>query len=310
MSSINDLLGIMLQLRDPENGCPWDVEQDLASIAPYTIEEAYEVADAIARGDAQDLKQELGDLLFQVVFHTQMAKEQGWFDFEDVVQAISDKMTRRHPHVFGDANVRTATEQAEAWEAQKARERSDKGLDNSILDDVPVSLPALTRAVKLQKRAARVGFDWPEYEAVLAKAEEEWGELLEALHINTRFPLEGEPMAPDVIRGRGEGAKQEIPPQDSTVGFGSVSSAPPQKESDKLGHDAIEEEFGDVLFTFANLARHLGIDPEAAARTANAKFERRFKYIEQSAGKLKKSLKEMSLEEMESLWRKAKHDVR
>lgn len=179
-SKIDGLLEIMEKLRSPDDGCPWDVEQTFRTVAPYTIEEAYEVADAIERSDLTALKDELGDLLFQVVFHAQMAKEEGAFDFADVAVAISDKMIRRHPHVFGGAKYRSAEEQIHAWESQKAEERASKGVQ-SLLDDVSIGLPGLTRAVKLQKRAARVGFDWTEPEAVLDKVVEETRELTEAM---------------------------------------------------------------------------------------------------------------------------------
>ena len=178
--NITALLDVMARLRSPDGGCPWDLEQNFRTIAPYTVEEAYEVADAIERGDMGALKDELGDLLFQTVFHAQMAKELGLFSFEDVTEAITDKMIRRHPHVFGDEIMRSAEEQTDAWEAQKARERAEKGAD-SLLDDVPAGLPGLTRAVKLQKRAARVGFDWTDAKDVLAKIAEETGELHEAM---------------------------------------------------------------------------------------------------------------------------------
>jgi tetrapyrrole methylase family protein/MazG family protein/ATP diphosphatase len=175
---IDRLLAIMSRLRDPKDGCPWDREQTFASIAPYTVEEAYEVADAIERGDLSDLKDELGDLLFQVVFHARMAEEQGDFRFDDVVNGLCDKMVRRHPHVFADVNFADQTEQTAAWEAQKAEERAAKGAHRAgVLDDVPASLPGLTRAVKLTKRAARVGFDWPDLQSVMAKLHEEIGEL-------------------------------------------------------------------------------------------------------------------------------------
>lgn len=177
---ISDLLEVMARLRSPEGGCPWDLEQDFRTIAPYTVEEAYEVADAIERDDMAALKDELGDLLFQTVFHAQMAKEAGLFDFNDVVAAITDKMVRRHPHVFADADLRTADEQTDAWEKQKAEERAAKG-DESLLADVPVGLPGLTRAVKLQKRAARVGFDWTDAKDVLDKISEETRELAEVM---------------------------------------------------------------------------------------------------------------------------------
>ena len=175
-SPIQRLLDIMARLRDPQGGCPWDVEQTFATIAPYTVEEAYEVADAIERNDLRDLKEELGDLLFQVVFHSRMAEEQGAFAFDDVVMAVADKLERRHPHVFGDAGERTTSEQNLAWEAIKAEERKGKA-KHGVLDDVPVGLPALTRAVKLTKRAGRVGFDWPSTREVFAKLTEEVAEL-------------------------------------------------------------------------------------------------------------------------------------
>jgi nucleoside triphosphate diphosphatase len=179
--SIDRLLAIMSRLRDPRSGCPWDREQSFASIAPYTIEEAYEVADAIERSDMQDLKSELGDLLFQVVFHARLARECGAFDFDDVVNAISEKLERRHPHVFGDATIATTEEQNAAWEAHKRRERAARDSNASALDDVPLGLPALTRATKLGKRASAVGFDWPGIDGVLDKIEEEIRELREAL---------------------------------------------------------------------------------------------------------------------------------
>lgn len=182
--ALDALLQIMVHLRDPDTGCPWDVEQDFNSIAPYTIEEAYEVADAIERRDYRDLKDELGDLLFQVVFHSQMAREAGHFQFQDVAHAIADKMIRRHPHVFADATERTSDSQTIAWEDQKAAERAAKGQASSILDDLPLALPALLRASKLTKRAARVGFDWPDATAVFDKLDEELGELKEAIDEN------------------------------------------------------------------------------------------------------------------------------
>ena len=229
---IFQLLEIMRRLRDPVGGCPWDLEQTFATIAPYTVEEAYEVADAIERGDLGDLRDELGDLLFQTVFHAQMAQEQGEFDFADVAQAICDKMLRRHPHVFGQADGRTSAEQTDAWEVIKAGERAAKGKAASLLDDIPASLPAMTRAVKLTKRAARVGFDWPNTCEVLAKLREELAEL-------------------EVEIDAGDQAKAR-------------------------------EELGDLLFVVANLARKLDIEPEDALRSANAKFARRFSYIERS----------------------------
>ncbi len=257
LSGMQRLLAIMARLRDKDTGCPWDVEQTFSTIAPYTIEEAYEVADAIDRGDLADLKDELGDLMFQVVFHSQMASEAGDFTFEDVIEAISNKMIRRHPHVFGDADERDAEEQTKAWEAQKASERAARGdQDTSVLADLPIALPALKRAGKLTKRAARVGFDWPHVDQVFDKLDEELGELKAAI------------LAGDQAH--------------------------------------IAEEMGDVLFVVSNLARKLGVEPENALRDANAKFERRFRYIEQNVEKAAPSLEEASLEAMEELWLEAK----
>jgi len=252
------LVEIMARLRSPGDGCPWDLEQSFATIAPYTVEEAYEVADAIERGDLADLKEELGDLLLQVVFHARMAEEQGAFGFADVAEAISAKMVRRHPHVFGEARRRSAGEQTEAWEAIKAEERASKArtATPSLLDDVPVGLPALTRAVKLSRRAARVGFVWPSAAEVLAKLREEVAEL------------------------------------EAEVAAGDVGKA--------------QDELGDVLFVCANLARELDIDPEAALRGTNAKFMRRFKYIEAELAARGSSPEQSDLAEMDALWNAAK----
>jgi len=250
----------MARLRDPNKGCPWDMAQNFASIAPYTIEEAYEVDDAIRRGDMADLRAELGDLLFQAVFHSQMADEAGYFDLSDVVHGISEKMIKRHPHVFGDGSVEDADAQTSAWEARKAAERTERaaaeGRLPSALDDVPIGLPALLRAHKLQKRAARVGFDWPDAAPVLDKIEEEIGELREALTA---------------------------------------------KDSEHIA-----EEYGDLLFALSNLARHLTLDPEESLRNANAKFERRFKAMENNAQAESKNFADMSLEDQEELWQKIK----
>jgi len=254
--SIPRLLEIMARLRDPQGGCPWDLEQDFRSIAPYTLEEAYEVADAIERGDLDDLKDELGDLLLQVVFHAQMAREQGAFDFDDVVGAICDKLVRRHPHVFGGASVESAAAQTEAWERLKAGEKAARGRAG-VLDDVPVGLPALTRAAKLGRRAARVGFDWPDAMGPRRKVDEELAELDSA------------------VAGAEEG-------------------------------DAVEAEFGDLLFALANYARHLGIDPEAALRRSNQKFIRRFHHIERCAAESGTALEEAGLERLDAWWEDAK----
>ncbi len=251
---MRQLLDIMQRLRDPENGCPWDVQQDFGSIAPYTIEEAYEVADAIARDDMTDLKDELGDLLFQVVFHAQMASEQGSFDFNDVNQAVCDKMLRRHPHVFADLEINDAKHQTRVWEDYKAEERKQKG-ENSLMDGIPVGMAELQRSVKLQKRAARVGFDWARAAPVLEKFTEELDEIRAAMVTGDR--------------------------------------------------DAMEDEVGDLLFTATNLARHLDIDPGSALRRGNAKFERRFRAMEDAAGGYA-GLEEMAPECLEDLWQKVK----
>jgi ATP diphosphatase len=261
------LIEIMRRLRTPVTGCPWDLEQTFATIAPYTLEEAYEVADAIQRGDLDDLKEELGDLLLQVVYHAQMAGEQHAFDFGDVVEAITTKMIRRHPHVFGDEAARSAGVAKGFWEKAKAAEKAAKlpsgvqaNAHKGVLDDVPLPLPALTRAVKLQSKAARVGFDWPGLGPVLAKMQEELHELDHAL--------------------------------------------------DEGHRDKVEEEFGDLLFVMANVARHLKIDPESALRSANGKFERRFRHIETQLASLGKKPEDSTLEEMDSLWDEAKANER
>ncbi|HRW28606.1 MAG: nucleoside triphosphate pyrophosphohydrolase [Alphaproteobacteria bacterium] len=261
MDNIKTLLKIMETLRDPKDGCAWDVEQTFKTVAPYTIEEAYEVAEAIENNDMDGLKDELGDLLFQVVFHARMAEEAGFFNFSDVVAAIADKMIRRHPHVFADENFRNAEEQTIAWEEQKAKERAEKK-QASILDGVTIGLPALTRAVKLQKRAARVGFDWPETSQVIDKLNEEMTELSEELVKN------------------------------------------------KQDKDKIEEEFGDMMFVYANLARHLKIDPEEALRRANHKFTKRFNKIEQYIENEEKNIDQYTLDELDRLWEKAKETER
>ena len=270
---IDRLLAIMVALRTPGSGCPWDLEQTFETIAPYTIEEAYEVADAIARGDIADLEDELGDLLLQVVYHAQIAQEAGHFGFDDVASAISNKMVRRHPHVFGSEEERGVAPEKGFWERIKAAERADKAkraraagatvepaASASKLDDVPLALPAMTRALKLQGKAARVGFDWPALGPVLDKMKEELGEL------------------------------------DSALASGK--------------HDDVVDEFGDLLFVMVNVARHLGIDPETSLRRSNTKFERRFRRIEQLLATDGRRPEESSLEEMDRLWDRAKSEER
>lgn len=256
MTPVDRLNAIMARLRDPVGGCPWDVEQTFQTIAPYTLEEAYEVADAIERGDWDELKSELGDLLFQVVFHARMAEEQGLFAFDDVAGAIADKLERRHPHVFGDEAAKAdGAAQKARWEDIKAAERVAKAR-HGVLDDVPVGLPALARAAKLTKRAARVGFDWPSTAEVLDKLDEEVAEL------------KAEIAAGDLDKARGE--------------------------------------LGDLLFVMANLARKLGVEPEDALRGTNAKFVRRFAFIEAELAKAGRTPEQSDLAEMDGLWNAAK----
>jgi len=267
MYQLDDLLHLMARLRDPQHGCPWDLKQSYASIVPYTIEEAYEVADAIERGDFEHLPGELGDLLFQVVYYSQLAREEGRFEFAQVVDGITAKLIRRHPHVFVDGDlygVPDATRLHEAavrqrWEELKAEERAEKAAapeQLSLLDDVPHALPALSRAAKLQKRAAQVGFDWPAALPVVDKVREELDEVLEAMSEND-----------------------------------------PQ---------AMAEEIGDLLFVVTNLARHLKVDPESALRAANGKFEQRFRFIEQALREAGRAMEDCDLEELDALWGEAK----
>ena len=325
--TLADLLAVMAALRTPGSGCPWDLEQTFATIAPYTLEEAYEVADAIERGDMADLEEELGDLLLQVVYHARMAEEQGSFDFGDVAHAVTTKMIRRHPHVFGTPEQRAAGAQPDFWAKLKAQEKADKARlraeiaardcrhttsalspdrsaslhaeresaaqDNSVpdrsaslhaeresaapfnqppslLDDVPLPLPALVRAVKLQDKAARVGFDWPSIGPVFEKMREELVELEEvAVLLDPR---------------------------------GAAAHAPPVAAE----MHRIEEEYGDLLFVMANVARHLKLDPEAALRGANAKFTRRFRHIERRLAEMGKTPAESNLQEMDGLWDEAR----
>ena len=271
MSNIEKLREIMATLRHPEHGCPWDREQDFASIVPHTLEEAYEVVEAIENGDMAELRDELGDLLFQVVFYARMAEEQGDFDFDQVVDAIVDKLVRRHPHVFSDANIADAEAQTRAWEAQKAQERAAKLAGSELADNagneskestgtlegVAIALPALTRAVKLQKRAHRVGFDWPDVQPVLDKVLEELNEV-----------------KAELTHG-GEQAR-------------------------------LEEEMGDLLFACTNLARHIQVEPETALRRGNRKFERRFARMEGMAQKADISLSQLDLDAWEDLWCRVK----
>lgn len=267
MYSLDDLLHLMARLRDPRYGCPWDLKQNYASIVAHTLEEAYEVADAIERGDFDHLPGELGDLLFQVVYYSQLAREEGRFEFAAVVDGITRKLIRRHPHVFPTGDLyapldipRLDEDQVkERWEQIKAEERAEKSdapQQLSLLDDVPTALPALSRAAKLQKRAAQVGFDWPEALAVVDKVREELDEVLEAMADNDAA--------------------------------------------------AITDEIGDLLFVVVNLARHLKVDPETALRGANAKFDRRFRFIEQALRDSGRPMEDCTLEVLDALWGEAK----
>ncbi|MET3925408.1 nucleoside triphosphate pyrophosphohydrolase [Devosia sp. 2618] len=254
---ISRLIEIMAALRNPDGGCPWDLEQDFSTIRHYTIEEAYEVADAIERQDFGDLREELGDLLLQPIYHAQMASEAGHFDIGDVIFAITSKLIRRHPHVFGDVDAGDSVASERRWEAIKAEERAAKAERKgdaapSLLDDVPSVLPALARAGKLTKRAAKVGFDWPDFAAVKAKVDEELAEVVEA-----------------------------------------------QASGDQA---AIQEEIGDLLFAVTNLARHAGVDAEAALRDANYKFTRRFHYVEQRCREDGIEPKAAGLERLDGYW--------
>lgn len=273
LTAIDRLMAIMTMLRDKNHGCPWDLEQTIKSLLPYTLEEVYEVADAIENNDLVELEDELGDLLFQVIFYAQIAKEQGAFDFQDIAKTISDKLIRRHPHVFPEGDIQqfgipqdiSAQQVVVNWEAIKELEREEKRKKGgkqsaqefqSILDDVPRALPAMERARKLQKRAAKVGFDWTEMAPVLKKLKEEVAEFEEAL-----------------------------------------ASGNLKRVSDELG---------DVLFATINLARHSNIDPEVALRSTNRRFETRFKWIEEALSVQNKAFKDVNLDELDALWDQAK----
>ncbi len=268
---VSRLVEIMGALRTPVTGCPWDLEQDFRSIIPYTVEEVYEVVDAIERGDMENLREELGDLLLQVVYHAQMASEEGAFDFADVVETVTTKMVRRHPHVFGDEKARSAGMAKGAWERIKALEKEERterrnamGLPPppetiSLLDDVPAAMPPLLEAVKLQQKASKVDFDWNDPKAVIAKIREELDEV--------------------------------------------------EAELDNGDKNRLQDEIGDVLFAMANLGRHLDIDPESATRGTNNKFRKRFRYIEENISSSGETMESASLEQLDALWVEAKGKV-
>ena len=306
-AGIDRLLEVMARLRDPAGGCPWDLEQSFATIAPYTIEEAYEVAEAIRQDDRAALRDELGDLLLQVVFHAQMAREDGSFDFDEVARGIADKMIRRHPNVFGDEETETrhsAPAQMRSWEAQKAAERQAKaeaeGRRPSALDGVALALPALLRAEKLQKRAARVGFDWPGPEPVFAKVLEEVAELREAAAAARETDEPAADPAGDGAAGLGRAA-------DPAGSRGQAAQTPGDRAGDRA---AVAEEIGDLLFACVNLGRHLGVEPEAALRAANAKFTARFHHVEAALADSGRSADAVTLTELDRLWEDAKRAER
>ena len=253
--ALDELLETFKQLRDPKDGCPWDREQDFKSIASCSVEEAYEVADAIEREDYDSLKSELGDLLFQIIFHSKMAEENKLFTLEEVISELNDKLIRRHPHIFDKQQVNTSEESLLVWEDIKAKERSEKKY-SSLMDDVPKNLPGLTRAKKLQKRAARVGFDWKDKQKVFIKLEEEINEL--------------------------------------------------RLENKNNSIEGISEELGDVMFTLVNLCRHYDIEPEDIIRRSNIKFETRFRKMETSSKNQGKKMEELTLNELEDLWKSVK----
>jgi len=261
MSDISGLVEIMARLRHPVDGCPWDLEQDFHSIAPYTIEEAYEVADAIARGKMSDLCEELGDLLFQVIYHARMAQEQGAFDLDQVIAGICEKLVSRHPHVFADEEIADSRAQTQAWDEHKAREKQTRGQgDSGALDDIPLGLPALTRAAKLGRRAGKAGFDWPDAQGPRDKIGEELDEL--------------------------------------------------DREIETGDRQRMHQEVGDLLFAVVNLCRHHELDPEAALRDSNRRFQRRFEYVEHALAGEGSSTRQASLERMDALWDLAKQSGR
>jgi ATP diphosphatase len=268
LTGINKLLAVMAALRDPARGCPWDVAQDYATITKYTLEEVYEVVEAIERQDLNAMREELGDLLFQIVFYAQVATDKGHFDFNGIAQETADKMIERHPHVFSDKTLADTDALMKMWEADKAAKRAEKakaeGSVPSVLDDVPTALPALTRAVKLQGRAARVGFQWKDLSQYFEKLEEEIGELKAVLKEKENV---GEPLPLELV-------------------------------------DRLTEELGDVLFVAANIGRAIRIDPELALRTTNRKFENRFHTIEAELAKTGRTPADAGINELVALWDK------
>lgn len=273
---LDALLDVMRALRDPQSGCPWDLEQDYRSIVPHTIEEVYEVADAIEREDFAQLKNELGDLLFQIVFYAQLAEEQQRFDFMDIADSITEKLIRRHPHVFAHTESLTSEQQTQAWEMQKAKERAHRADELAekarVLDDIPMALPGMLRAMKIQKRVSRVGFDWSDPTLALNKVNEEVEEIRHCL--------------------------SQIKQDDDTNATTEAQFA-----------DALEDELGDLLFSVVNAARLLKVDPEQAIRRANHKFSSRFSYIEDRLDAARVEFSDVDIDQLETLWLEAKRDL-
>ena len=276
LTGLEKLTTLMAMLRDPKTGCPWDLKQTFESIIPYTIEEAYEVAQAIEDKDYVDLKGELGDLLFQVVFYAQLGKEQSLFEFNDIIDTVCHKLITRHPHVFSNAQFETELQIKQNWEQQKATERQLKdSKSTSVLDDIPLAIPAISRAYKIQKRAASVGFDWPDVHGALDKVSEEIEEVKAELVTNLNQQ-------------------------------GNAST--PKSYSDNI--DAIADELGDLYFALTNVTRHLGLNPEQVIKAANNKFERRFRHVENTAATQNADMKHTSLEQLDKWWEQAKLETK
>jgi ATP diphosphatase len=289
LTGLEKLTTLMSMLRDPETGCPWDLKQTFDSLIPYTIEEAYEVAQAIEDKDYADLKGELGDLLFQVVFYAQLGKEQSLFDFNDIIDGICNKLISRHPHVFSDALFETEAQIKQNWENQKATERQSKDSNStSVLDDIPLAIPAISRAYKIQKRAASVGFDWPDIHGALDKVSEEIEEVKAELITNS--------------------AKSDTRLDEANSNKSISKQLSGKIYSDNI--DAIADELGDLYFALTNVTRHLGLNPEQVIKAANNKFERRFRHVENIATSSNTKINETNLEQLDIWWEQAKLDTK
>jgi ATP diphosphatase len=289
LSGLEKLTTLMSMLRHPETGCPWDLKQTFDSLIPYTIEEAYEVAQAIEDKDYPDLKGELGDLLFQVVFYAQLGKEQSLFDFNDIIDGICNKLISRHPHVFSDAQFETEAQIKQNWENQKATERQSKdSKSTSVLDDIPLAIPAISRAYKIQKRAASVGFDWPDVHGAFDKVSEEIEEVKAELLLNDTV---------NKVAG-------------NKVADNESSNNSANKTNDNSNIDAIADELGDLYFALTNVTRHLGLNPEQVIKAANNKFEKRFRQVEHIATANNADISQTSLEQLDTWWEQAKLETK